>query len=140
MKLSKTHRAFFEAARTVSQLSDFPRVKVGCVITYGHRIISSGFNSVKTDPLQKKYNAYRFAGESQPSIHAETMAIKPLMGRKDIDFKNAILYVARYGADGKPMLSKPCKSCQQLMRDLGIQKCFYTDYGGYMYEEFFDME
>lgn len=140
MILSKTHKAYFEAARALARLSNYPRVKIGCVITYGHRIISSGFNSTKTDPLQKKYNIYRFSGDSKPSIHAETMALKSLMWRKDIDFKNVVLYIARYGADGKPMLSKPCKSCQQLMKSIGVRKCFYTNYDGYTYEEFFDTE
>ena len=142
MVLSKTHRAFFEAAHAMSQLSDFPRIKIGCVITYGHRIISSGFNSMKTDPIQKKLNKYRFSEDDSNTyhaLHAETMALKPLMGRKDIDFKNVVLYIARYSVDGKPMLSRPCKSCQQLMKDLGVRKCFYTNYGGYMYEEFYDM-
>ena len=143
MVLSKTHRAFFEAAHAMSQLSDFPRIKIGCVVTYGHRIISTGFNSVKTDPVQKKLNKYRFSKDdsnTHHALHAETMALKPLMGRKDIDFKNVVLYIARYSVDGKPMLSRPCKSCQQLLRELKIRKCYYTNYGGYTYEEFYSME
>ena len=42
MKLTKSHKAYFKAARAVSELSDFPRVSVGCVAVYGHKIISSG--------------------------------------------------------------------------------------------------
>ena len=53
MRLSKSHRAYFEAARSVAQLSDFPRISIGCVAVYKHRVISSGFNSIKTDTLQK---------------------------------------------------------------------------------------
>lgn len=140
MELSKTHRAYFEAARAVAQLSDFPGVKIGCVVSYGHRIISSGFNSMKTDPLQKKYNIYRFSEDSKPSIHAETMALKPLIGRKDIDFKNVTLYVYRESKYGEPMLAKPCKSCEKLLRDLKIHKCFFSTYGGYVYEEYYDAE
>lgn len=140
MQLSKTSRAYFEAARAVSQLSDFPKVKIGCIITYGHRIISSGFNSIKTDPLQKKYNIYRFSGDSLPSIHAETMALKPLIGRRDIDFRNVAIYVYRENKYGVPMLARPCKSCEKLLRDLKIHKCFFSTYGGYAYEEYYDTE
>lgn len=140
MILSKTHKAYFEAARALARLSNYPRVKIGCVITYGHRIISSGFNSTKTDPLQKKYNIYRFSGDGVSSIHAETMALKPLIGRKDIDFKNVAIYVYRENKYGVPMLARPCESCEKLLRDLKIRKCFFSTYGGYAYEEYYDME
>ena len=69
---SKSHRAYFKAAKAMSKLSDYKQ-KIGCVVVYKHRIISSGFNHHKTNPLQKKYNKYRFDEDTGfHSVHAET--------------------------------------------------------------------
>lgn len=140
MELSKSHRAYFKAAKSMSELSDFPRVKVGCVAVMGHNIIASGYNRKRTDPLQKEYNKYRFQADTMHTLHAEAMCIKNLLKRKDVSYRDVTLYISRYDVNGKPMLSKPCRSCQRLIKDIGIRKCFYTNYGGYTYEEFFDME
>lgn len=135
MRLGKTRRAYFEAARAVSKLSDFPRVAVGAVAVYGHRIISSGCNGQKTDPLQKHYNVYRFSEETPASIHAEIACLKPLVGRRDIDFRHVDLYVYREDKDGNPALSRPCPSCLQLITELGIRNIYYTNSGGFSHEE-----
>lgn len=137
MQLSKTHRAFFEAARAVSQLSDFPRVKIGAVAVYKHHVISSGCNSSKTSPLQKKYNVYRFSGDYPHSLHAEVSCLKPLVGRKDIDFRYVDLYIFREGKNAELALSRPCNSCMQLITDLGIRNIYYTNNGGFSHEEIF---
>ena len=118
---------YFKAAAAMAQLSDFPRVKVGCVAVYGHRIISSGFNTSKTDPIQKRYNRYRFAEDTPAATHAEIMCLKPLMGRNDIDFKNVDLYVYRAYKNGDTAIARPCLSCMQLVRDLGIRNIYYTN-------------
>ena len=137
MELGKTHKAYFSAARAVSKMSDFPRVAVGAVAVYGHRIISSGYNSQKTDTVQKKYNRYRFSEETPASIHAEIMCLKGLMNRNDIDFKNVSLYIYRECKNGNTGLSRPCPSCMQFITDLGIRNIYYTNNGGFSHEEIF---
>ena len=135
MRLSKTHRAYFDAARAVSKLSDFPRVKIGAVAVYKHHIISSGCNSSKTSPLQKKYNVYRFSDETPHALHAEVACLKPLLGRSDIDFKHVCLYVYREGSGDNLFLARPCPSCMQLITELGIRDIYYTNNGGFSHEE-----
>ena len=135
MTMTRRRLAFFNAARAVSKLSDFPRVAVGSVAVYKHRIISSGCNSRKTDTLQKKYNIYRFVEDTPASIHSEIACLKPLIGRKDIDFRYVDLYVYRENKNGTPMLAHPCESCFNLIRDLGIQNIYFTNCGGYSYEK-----
>ena len=135
MELSKAHRAYFAAAKAVSKMSDFPRVAVGAVVVQGHRIISSGYNSCKSDPVQKQYNKYRFSEDTPASIHAEVMALKGLMNRDDIDFKNVSLYVYRESKSGKLAMAKPCASCDALIKDLGIRHVYYTGNQSYIYEE-----
>ncbi len=134
MTMTRRRLAFFNAARAVSKLSDFPRVAVGSVAVYKHRIISSGCNSRKTDTLQKKYNIYRFVEDTPASIHSEIACLKPLVGRKDIDFRYVDLYVYRENKNGTPMLAHPCESCFNLIRDLGIRNIYYTNNGGYSHE------
>lgn len=138
MELSKTHRAYFEAARAVSQLSDFPRTAVGAVAVYKHRIISSGCNSKKTSPIQKKYNKYRFSEDTPASIHAEIMSLKPLIERKDIDFKNVSLYIYRENKQGELALARPCPSCMRLIKDLGIKNIYFTSDCGFSHEIILD--
>ena len=135
MELTKSHKAYFKAAKAVSELYNFKRVKVGAVAVYGHHIISSGYNTSRTCPLQKKYNKYRFNEDTEHTGHAEVMCLKSLIGNKDIDFSKVQLYVWRNLSDGTLGLARPCKSCMALIRDLGIRKIYYTDYGGYSYEE-----
>jgi deoxycytidylate deaminase len=134
MKTSKTRKIYFETARSVSQLSDFPRVKVGAVAVYKHHIISSGCNTRKTDPLQKKYNMYRFSEETPHCAHAELVCLKPLIDHHDIDFKHVDLYVYRADKQGVPLLARPCPSCMQLIKDLGIRNIYYTNNNGFSHE------
>lgn len=134
MKLSKTHKAHFEAARAVAELSDFPKVKVGCVAVYKHHIISSGFNSQKTEPLQKQYNICRFSEDTIHSVHSELACLKPLIGRRDINFKYVDLYVYRAGSNNSALLARPCPSCMKLIKDLGIRNIYFTTYDGYSHE------
>lgn len=135
MNLTKRHKAFFEAAKAVSKLSDFPRIKIGACAVYKHKVISTGFNSKRTSPLQKKYNKYRFAVDTNHTCHAEISCLKPLMNRKDIDFKHVDLYIFRAYQNGELALSRPCPSCMKLISELGIRNIYYTNYGGLSHEE-----
>lgn len=135
MQLSKSHRAYFKAAKAIAQLSDFPRVKIGCCAVYKHKIISSGCNSMKTNPTQKRLNAYRFDADTPATLHAELSCLLSLINRKDIDFSDVSLYVYREYKSGHTALSKPCPSCMALIRELGIRKLFYTGDNSYINEE-----
>lgn len=135
MTLSKTHKAYFEAARAIARLSDYPRVKIGAVAVYKHHIISSGHNSRKTAPLQKKYNIFRFSDDFNHALHAEISCLKPLVGRKDINFSEISLYIYREYQNGELALSRPCPSCMKLITELGIRHIYFTNYGGFSYEE-----
>ena len=135
MRLGKTRRAYFEAARAVSKLSDFPRINIGAVAVYKHHIISSGYNSNKTAPIQKQYNIYRFSDETPHALHAEIACLKSLVGRHDIDFKYVDLYIYREGKNHELALSRPCPSCMKLISELGIRNIYYTNNGGFSHEE-----
>ena len=135
MRLTKTRKAYFEAAKAMARISDFPRIKIGAVAVYKHRIISSGFNSVKTAPIQKKYNIYRFSEDTPHCLHAELSCLKPLIGRNDIDFKNVELYIYRSIKGNELALARPCPSCMKLITELGIKNIYFTNNGGFSHEE-----
>ena len=59
VELTKKNKTYFNIAKEVSYLSDFPRVQIGACAVYKHKVISTGCNSQRTSPLQKKYNQTR---------------------------------------------------------------------------------
>lgn len=135
MKLTKSHRAYFEAAKAVSELSDFKQQHIGCVAVSGHKIISSGYNSCKTNPMQKRLNIHRFEADTPATIHSELACLLPLIKRKDIDFSNVTLYIYREYKSGDLALARPCASCEALIKSLGIRNIYYTGNNSYINEE-----
>ena len=135
MDLTKSHKAYFKAARAIAELSDFPRVKIGCVAVYKHKIISSGCNSTKTNPTQKRLNIYRFTVDTPHTIHAEIACLLTLINRKDIDFRDVSLYIYRELKSGELSIARPCDSCMALIRSLGIRYLYYTGNKSYISEE-----
>lgn len=133
--MTHSNLAYFAAAKAVSELSDHKHYKIGAVVVMNHRIISSASNSnSKTHPLQKKYNKYRFTDEGDHKQHAELAALVPLI-RDGMDLSNAAIYVYRVHKNGTLAMSRPCPSCMQLIKDVGIKRVFYTTENGYAYEK-----
>ena len=97
--------------------------------------MSSGYNSNKTNPTQQRYNYYRNIDVHFPAkVHAEVSALNSLIGKKEIDFARLKVFVYRELCDGTLALARPCPSCLQLIRDLGITKIFYTTKDGFAEE------
>jgi deoxycytidylate deaminase len=135
MNITKSHRTYFKAAKVVSELSDFKQHHIGTVVVYGHKIISSGCNSCKTNPVQKRLNIHRFEADTPATLHSEVAALLPLMNRKDIDFNNISLYVYREYKSGRLAPAAPCASCRALIKSLGIRHLYYTGENSYINEE-----
>ena len=135
MTISKTQRAYYNAARAVSMLSDYPKVNIGCVVVYKHKIISSGYNSMRTHPTQGRLNKLRFDEDTPARLHAEVSALLPLINRRDIDFSRVSIYLYREYKDGNLAPSRCCKACFSLIRQLKIKNIYYTNEGSYVHEE-----
>jgi len=126
---------YFNVAKSVSQLSDFRRCHIGCVVVYRKNIISTGFNSTKTHTLQYVYNHLRFDVNEKAihSVHAEIDALSKIR-YLDIEWNKVNVYVYRGRKnDGSPMLAKPCVSCRAYMKKLGVRNIYYSDYDSYGY-------
>lgn len=118
-------------------MSDKKRIHIGCVAVYKNQIISIGYNTNKTHPIQKKYNRYRemeYEGvEPASGLHAEMMC---LLGLKDmdIDYSKVKLYVYREDNNGNTANCRPCAACMELCDRMGIKNIFYTTENGYVKE------
>lgn len=126
---------FFNVAREISYLSDYKRARLGAVVVEGKHIVSTGYNSNKTNPTQALYNSYRKINPIYPArVHAEVSALNSLIGKKDVDFSRLKVFVYRELKDGTRAMARPCPSCMALMRDLGIKKVFYSTPDGFAEE------
>lgn len=138
---------FFYLAKNVSKLSDYNKknIKIGAIIVYKNKVISSGYNTSKTSPIQMKYNKYRErvdpsrdynANDHLPSLHAE---MKALIDAKDIDidWNKASIFVYRE-SDGIKRNCKPCCACMKALKDKGIKNIYYTNENGLQYERIVD--
>ena len=115
---------YFAAAKAVAMTS--PGVgkrksyRLGAVLFQKGQIISVGVNSYKTHPKLKFRSEW-------PFLHAEQHAIF----RWGIDRCEGLdMYVARVWKNNQSAVSKPCKICQQLIKDIGIKNTYYMDNRG----------
>lgn len=118
-------------------MSDFKRVHIGCIAVYKNQILSVGYNTNKTHPLQKKYNKFRNINydnvEPIPFLHAEMSCLLQIK-EMDIDFNKVELYIYREDKNGNLAMCRPCKACMKMIDTLGIKNIYYTTNNGYAKE------
>lgn len=136
----KRIRKYLSLAKNVSELSNFYKQHhLGCIITYKNKIISDGYNSLKTNPVQKEYNKYRDYTLDTPnngSLHAEMMALIRCKD-VDVDWNKVNVFIYREHANGNPALARSCPACLKALKDKGIKNIYYsTEHSpnGYAYE------
>ncbi len=98
------------------------------VIVRGGAVLSVGFNKRTNSALMDHY-----AVRDHQTVHAEVDAV--LQVRKNIDLTGAKIYVVRLLKCGETAISKPCGTCQAVLRAYGIKKMVYTLSGGGESEE-----
>lgn len=118
--MSNTDKTRLSRAMKAAELSEANQ-RHGAMIYRGGAVISVGINVVRNNPF--------FVGEDtiNPNHHAETMAIRACS--PDADLSNAVIYVARVNRRGKPLMSKPCATCQEAIEKAGIKRVVYTETG-----------
>ncbi len=105
---------FFELAKKLALKSDHKSHPLGSVLVRKNRVISVGFNKLRTNPQ---------SNTKFKTTHAEFDAV---FGNDLSLTKNAILYVWRSKKSGDPGISKPCSFCQELIKAAGIKGVFYS--------------
>ncbi len=119
---------YLRTAKIVSELSDFPRTKIGAVLVDGHCIIGSGYNMCKTTSVQWREDAKCFGDYGEKGFgkcHAEVKCLLPLM-RRGVDLSGATMYTYRETADGNRAMARPCKRCMEVIKRAGIKRVVYT--------------
>lgn len=108
---------FLALARIISKKSDHHTHKMGAVLVKRNKVISVGFNKMKTHT--KSNHPFKM-------IHAEFDAI---LGCSQEDLDGSDLYVFREYKNGELACAKPCPHCQKLIELSGIENVFYTNEG-----------
>lgn len=128
---------YFELAKQACKFSDNKQHQLGAVITYKGRILSTGYNTNKTNPVQEQYNKFRGydVTTAKNSLHAEISAILKCKDMK-IDWNKANIHIYREHKNGVKALAKPCKACEKAIKDLGIKNIYYTIECGIAHEKF----
>lgn len=106
------------------------KFKLGCVIFRKKKPIAMGFNQVeKTHPMMLRYQV-----KHSLRTHAELQAL--LGVRWDVDLSKCLLVVYREKKDGSLGDSKPCPTCQKIIRSMGIRNVMYTTEFGFAREKY----
>ncbi len=79
------------------------------------KVLSIGYNQPKTDPIS--------IDTTMQQLHAEMSAVKRC---RPNELKGTTVIIARCRPSGKPGLAKPCEVCEDILRDRGVRKVFYT--------------
>ena len=129
-RLTETRiKHYLNLARNACYYSDFIKARLGAVLIYKGKVMSVGWNSNKTSPLQKDLNRYRDfevdCSEAHHTLHAEVACLTKAKDL-DIDWCRASLFICRIKKDGSRGLSRPCQGCQTLIRSMGIKNISYT--------------
>lgn len=126
--LPKTkHSRYFEAAHLAAAFfcgAGRNNFRLGSCLIHKKQIVSVKANSAKTHPKLVKFTKY-------PFLHSESNAI--LSYGLD-NCEGCSLYVVRILRNEELAMAKPCDTCQELIKHVGIKKVFYTTENGY--EEF----
>ena len=130
----------FKLAKNASTFSDC-KIKIGAVIMYKSKVISVGYNTTKSNPIQKAYNVYRNANgreydveRQNNGLHAEIMALQHATRSFKGDLSKCSIFVYSKRKDGNTRLTKPCRGCSKRLEELGIKNIYYTTDNGWQYE------
>lgn len=89
-----------------------------------NKILSVGWNDKKTNPLSSKFDYWN------DSTHSELSAIKRYVYDLDI-LKYCTIYNLRFSRAKQLVLSKPCDSCQALIKYFRIGRVRFSTESGF---------
>lgn len=128
---------YLSLAKNACQYSDFMKARLGAVLIYKGKVMSVGWNSNKTSPLQKDLNRLRNfpvdCDKAHHTLHAEVACLTKAKDL-DIDWGRASIFVYRIKKDGSAGLSYPCKGCMALIKSMGIKNIYFSTENGWGYE------
>lgn len=128
---------YFNLAKAVAKLSHHEKHRIGSVLVKGNDILAVGFNTLKSHPVQMRYNAYRnMKGKAfnNHSLHSEIACILKVKNKTKL--KGAILYSIRIRRNGTVGIAKPCPACYNFIKDeTPICDVYYSAESDYAYTQ-----
>lgn len=97
-------------------------------ILHKRKIVSIGINKTKSHPTNL-FNP-RFEEDSEKGVCSELDAVIKLINKTKIDTKNCKLINVRIDRNQELNISKPCVSCEKLIRYHGFKQVLYTNEKG----------
>ena len=126
MKKSNVRDYVFSVLEKVVEVSDHPKHRMAAALVQRNKIISIGYNQMKSHPFQARYQHK----EGMIYLHAEIAAIKNALKIIPVnDLKKCTLYVFRQRKiNGKfeHGLAKPCAGCMRAIVEFGIRDIVFT--------------
>lgn len=113
---------FFTLAEKLAEKSDHPSSRHGAVIVRKNRILSVGFNRLKT---------HSRSNHPFKTIHAEFSAILS-SGLENLS--GCELYIVRKRTNGVLANSKPCTFCEKMLRLLQVDTVYYSTESNFVKE------
>lgn len=107
-----------------------------CFVYYGNRLLAVTHNDyTKLHPYHKwsVYQPTREGTKYVSGLHAESRALIKL-GLEDCSHLTFIN--VRVNNNNQPAISKPCKNCERLLRQIGIKAIWYYDGEKYVKEKY----
>lgn len=137
--ITKRNIKFFQRAKDLADNSDFKNIHIGCVIANKNRVIGEGFNTYKTHPMQKKFDAFRTFNtlNCMSHVHALHAEIMALVSVKDdnIDWSRIEVYIYRKRKTKLHGMARPCPACMTALKQKGVRHIYYTTDDGVAYED-----
>lgn len=117
----------FPILEKVVDVSDHQKHRMAAAIVYKKRIVSIGYNRMKTHPMQAKYST----NSERIYLHAEISAIKNALRYMSVsELKRCSLYVYRkkkINGSYCSGLAKPCSGCMRAIVEFGLKEVIYSD-------------
>ena len=86
-----------------------------------NRVVSVGYNSyTKSHPQQQRWGELT-GNPHMCYVHSEFSALK-----KDKHKKGYKIYIARVDSENRPVYSKPCKACEEMLKNSHLKAVEYT--------------
>lgn len=105
--------------------------KLAAIMYYKNKAIAVGYNSYKTDPLQKKYQSKK----GSVCLHAEIDCLKKSLRVVDVDtLKKCKIVVARvkkFEGELVSALARPCKGCYRALVAFDVAQCWFSTDDGF---------
>lgn len=99
------------------------------VVFFKNKVVAIGENSIKTHPINLLNPRFDRRGNNIASIKgtcSELAAFLVLKNKTGIKTENCVLVNIRIDNNGRLAYSRPCKSCESLLKYLNFKRVFYS--------------